>query len=187
LIIDLFTRFSAPSGFKTLKILPLTYQIKAEIARRRGIESKEFYEALSDPKFALTSTPLLLSMLIEMFLQNNKLPENRAVLYHQAIDIMIKIFIKKYRKNTGNGYVDNDKYKIELFEFISKLAHRLHTERVTHFTDKDILEKWTELADGWKELKEHIDNAHFSLLTAVPTYELVRYKFYHLSFQGNIL
>lgn len=168
-------------SFKSCKILPLTLDQKLEIVKRRGINSEDFVECIKDIKFEpLTTTPLYLSMFIELFKKHQKPPDSRAQLYNKAIDDMIFMHVRKLRRNSGQGSMLNiDKYMSDLVQMMTQIAVFMHTRRTIFFSDSDIDKRFLELYPQWTETKPLIEEGQLSFFVV----DQKRYKFSHLSFQ----
>ena len=155
--------------------------MKVEISNRRGVNSDLLKKLLMEPKYeAITRTPLYLSMLIELFKQNQKIPSSRSALYGMAIENMLEMHMKKMRRLSGQGIkLDLDKYLQDLINLINHIAYHLHTHKQIYFSETDITDTFLKRFPIWEESKNLIDDGQLPFF--IP--ESDRYKFSQLSFQ----
>jgi HEAT repeat protein len=163
-----------------VKVLPLTLSQKIEISKLRGIESEEFIQSMKEKYEVMTSTPLYLSMFIELFKTHQKCPDNRSQLYSKAIDDMIQMHVRKLRRNSGQGSILNsDHYVVDLLEMLTQIANSMHSRRNVYFSTNDIDKTFLRSYPLWNEVKGFIDEGQLSFFVSDKN----RYKFTHLSFQ----
>ena len=99
---------------------------KKTIQTESGEESKRFLAVLNEPRQRggreLATNPLLCGILATIFhQQDGKLPQERVELYHQAVELLLNIWIRRQR--------DNDDAKLliyELFDVLEPLAEHIH-------------------------------------------------------------
>jgi hypothetical protein len=166
--------------FEEIKIMSLSNETKIEICKKRGVTSIEFLNSLLDSKFQeITQTPLLLSMIIEIYKKEKQIPDNRSILYKMAIDSIISLNEKKSKKIKFNySKIEKDK----LYEFLCDLANWMQSERIKYFSSNDIKERFKDIYQDWiKIYKRVIDEGKLSIIVSMGNTE--KYRFYHLSFQ----
>jgi len=129
-----------PGGFKRFKnieIMPFTVTEIEDFARKwfsTPLDKSQnivdtFIDRINDPSYIATrelaSSPLLLTMLCLVFNSEQDFPKNRAVLYRQAIDVLLKEWSSEKRINREPIYKD---LTIPLEELmLSKLAYENFT------------------------------------------------------------
>jgi hypothetical protein len=106
--------------------LALTYIDEKTIQTESGEESERFLAVLNEPRQRggreLATNPLLCGILATIFHQRDgKLPQERVELYHQAVELLLDIWIRRQR--------DDDEAKLlryELFDVLEPLAEHIH-------------------------------------------------------------
>jgi Caspase domain/NACHT domain len=106
--------------------LVLTHVDAQTIQAESGDESERFLAVLNEPRQRggreLATNPLLCGILATIFHQRDgKLPQERVELYHQAVELLLDVWIRRQR--------DDDDAKLlryELFDVLEPLAEHIH-------------------------------------------------------------
>jgi serine/threonine protein kinase/energy-coupling factor transporter ATP-binding protein EcfA2 len=166
-----------------VELLPLSVEQQSQMVRTRvldGEQAEQLVKELRSGTFKdISSNPLMLTMMISIYLNNNcKLISNRSELYEKALRTIVSR-TDKFR--TGVGATEQD----DLFAQLQKLAsgsHERDGERRI-FTMAEAT-KWVG-SGSWKAIHAAIREGRLPIIVSMGpnTEDEEEYRFSHMSYQ----
>jgi hypothetical protein len=166
-----------------VELLPLSVEQQSQMVRTRvvnGKQAEQLVKELGSSTFKeISSNPLMLTMMISIYLNNNcKLISNRSELYEKALRTIVS---RTDKSRTGVGATEQD----TLFEQLQKLASGAH-ERDGERRIFTIAEatKWVG-SDSWKAIHAAIHEGRLPIIVSMGpnTNDEEEYRFGHMSYQ----
>jgi tetratricopeptide (TPR) repeat protein len=177
-------------GFKQcqlVELLPLSVEQQSQMVRTRvpdGEQADQFVQELGSDTFKeISSNPLMLTMMISIYLNNNcKLISNRSELYEKALRT---IMFRSDKERAGLEESAQD----DLFEHLQKLAsgsHQRDGERRV-FTNVEAAE-WVGRG-GWESIQTAVHSGQLPIIvsTGPNDKDEEEYRFGHMSYQEYLV
>ena len=152
--------------------------------------AKECWKLLSKTKIEsvkeLTQTPLLLNLICIAFNDNKCLPENRALLYQQALNALIKTWSRE-KLITPEPIYQNFNPSLEI-GMLSEFAYEKFSEKIYFFARDELIEMITSFLQNNLNAQPGLDGEEILRAIEIQQGILVRrsisnYSFSHLTFQ----
>jgi predicted NACHT family NTPase len=166
-----------------VELLPLSVEQQSQMVRSRVHDDKQAEQLVqelgSDTFEEIASNPLMLTMMISIYLNNNcKIISNRSELYEQALRTIVS------RTDKGRAGVDHDAQG-DLFEHLQKLAsgsHERDGERRIFTTAKAT--KWVG-SDGWRSIETAMQAGKLPIIVSMGpnSKDEEEYRFGHMTYQ----
>lgn len=169
--------------YTVMEIEPLEEPLIRELLRKHigDFESEEIYNKIkmNEALYDLCTNPLMLTMMVDTYKSNKKLPDNTTELYENFINVFLTMWERKHIKEKIEIIVD------DILIISSNLAYEMqrnHQTIIKWSSAKDIMEKKAkELGysiEFSNEIIQYILNTN--LIQKIDTNE---YKFMHQTFQ----
>jgi hypothetical protein len=170
-----------------VELLPLSTEQQSQMVRTRvpdGEQADQLMQELGSSTFKeISSNPLMLTMMISIYLNNNcKLISNRSELYEKALRTII---IRSDKQRAGLERSAQD----DLFEHLQKLAsgsHQRDGERRV-FTSVEAA-KWVGRG-GWKLIQMAVHTGQLPIIVPMGPNgkDTEEYRFGHMSYQEYLV
>ena len=152
--------------------------------------AEECWKLLSSTKIdavkELAQTPLLLNLICIAFNDNKCLPENRALLYQQALQALMKTWSRE-KLITPEPIYQNFNYSLEI-GMLSEFAYNKFSDKIYFFARKELIEMISSFLQDNLNAPPGLDGEEILRAIEIQQGILVRrstnnYSFSHLTFQ----